>query len=92
MLRKLQSIERIHITAPRGTDIEVGVPKEVKFDTDCIIVLLMSTVNLENFGNLPVGEVWSEKSEIITLLNKGKRERRKSSLPCQTRGKWHSGM
>ena len=76
MLRKLQGTEKIRITAPRGTDIEVEVPKEVKFDTDCIIVPPNVYGQPGKFGNLPVGEVWSEKSEIITLLNKenGKEE------------------
>jgi len=77
MLRKLKGTEKILITAPRGTDIEVEVPKEVKFDTDCIIVPPNVYGQPGKFGNLPVGEVWSEKSEIITLLNKenGKEER-----------------
>jgi hypothetical protein len=38
ILRKLQNTKKLCITAPRGTDIEVEVPKQVKFDTDCIIV------------------------------------------------------
>lgn len=76
MLLRLQGTKKIHITAPRGTDIEVEVPEEVKFDTDCIIVPPNVYGQPGKFGNLPVGEVWSEKSEIVTLINKenGKEE------------------
>ena len=76
MLRKLQNIERIHITAPRGTDIEIEVPKQVKFDTDCVIVPPNVYGKPGKMGNLPVGEVWSDKGKTIQVLNQetGKEE------------------
>jgi len=76
ILQKLQNIKKLHITAPRGTDIEVEVPKQVKFDTDCIIVPPNVYGKPGKVGNLPVGEVWSDKGEIIQVLNKetGKEE------------------
>jgi hypothetical protein len=76
ILQKLQNIEKIHITAPRGTDVEVGVPRQVKFDTDCIIVPPNVYGKPGKVGNLPVGEVWSDKGETIRVLNKetGKEE------------------
>jgi leucyl aminopeptidase (aminopeptidase T) len=70
ILQKLQNVKKIHITAPRGTDIEVEVPEVVKFDTDCIIVPPNVYGKPGKFGNLPVGEVWSERGEIIKVLNR----------------------
>jgi leucyl aminopeptidase (aminopeptidase T) len=69
ILEKLQNIRKIHITAPRGTDVEIDVPKQMKFDTDCVIVPPNVYGNPGKFGNLPVGEVWSQKGEIIKVVN-----------------------
>jgi len=76
MLRELQNTKKLHITAPRGTDIDVEIPKQVKFDTDCIIVPPNVYGKPGKFGNLPVGEVWADRSEAIQVLNKetGKEE------------------
>jgi hypothetical protein len=76
ILQKLQNTKRLHITAPGGTDIEVEMPKQVKFDTDCVIVPPNVYGKPGKFGNLPVGEVWSQKGEIIQIVNKetGKEE------------------
>jgi len=76
LLRKLRNVGRIHITAPGGTDIEVEMPRQLKFDTDCVIVPPNVYGYSGKFGNLPVGEVWSEKGEIIVVINKetGKEE------------------
>jgi hypothetical protein len=69
ILQKLQAIEKIRITASGGTDIEIEIPKSVKFDTDCTIVP-PNVYNLPGkFGNLPVGEVWAQKNEIIRVSN-----------------------
>ncbi|TRO47601.1 hypothetical protein E2P60_02805, partial [Candidatus Bathyarchaeota archaeon] len=76
LLQKLQNTKKLNITAPGGTDIEVEVPKQVKFDTDCVIVPPNVYGKPGKFGNLPVGEVWSQKGEIIQVVNKetGKEE------------------
>jgi hypothetical protein len=76
MLRKLQNIKTIRITSPRGTDVEIKVPKQVKFDTDCIIVPPNVYGKPGKVGNLPVGEVWSDKGKTIQVLNEetGKEE------------------
>jgi hypothetical protein len=76
LLQKLQNAKKLHIAAPGGTDIEVELPKQVKFDTDCIIVPPNVYGEPGKFGNLPVGEVWSQKGEIIQVVNKetGKEE------------------
>lgn len=70
MLQKLTNTKKIRITSSRGTDIEIGVPKQVKFDTDCIIVPPNVYGYPGKFGNLPIGEVWSQKGEIIEVTNK----------------------
>jgi hypothetical protein len=76
LLQKLQNTNKIQITAPGGTNIEIEIPKQVKFDTDCIIVPPNIYGKPGKFGNLPVGEVWSQKGEIIQVINKqtGKKE------------------
>ncbi|HUU88281.1 MAG TPA: hypothetical protein VMX17_11075, partial [Candidatus Glassbacteria bacterium] len=70
LLQKLQNTKIIQITAPGGTDIEIEIPKQTKFDTDCIIVPPNIYGKPGKFGNLPVGEVWSQKGKIIQVLNK----------------------
>jgi aminopeptidase len=76
ILGELQNVEKLHITAPGGTDIEIEVEKQVKFDTDCIIVPPNVYGEPGKFGNLPVGEVWCQKGEIRRVVNKenGKEE------------------
>jgi hypothetical protein len=76
ILKKLQNTKKLHITAPGGTDIEIKMPKQVKFDTDCVIVPPNVYGKPGKFGNLPVGEVWSQKGKIIQVINKetGKEE------------------
>jgi hypothetical protein len=76
LLQKLQNIKKLHITAPRGTDIEIEVPKQVKPDTDCVIVPPNVYGKPGKMGNLPVGEVWLDKGEVIQVVDKetGKKE------------------
>ena len=83
ILRKLQEVKKIHIDAPGGTDIEVEIPREVRFDTDCIIVPPNVYGGPGKFGNLPVGEVWSEKGKIITVLNKKTGREESQSYPVK---------
>lgn len=70
LLRKMQKIAKLRIVAPGGTDIEVEIPKQVKFDTDCVIVPPNVYGKPGKFGNLPVGEVWAQKGEIIQVVDK----------------------
>ena len=76
ILQKLRNTKKLQITAPRGTDIEVEVSKQVKFDTDCVIVPPNVYGKPGKFGNLPVGEVWSQKGKTIQVVNRetGKEE------------------
>ena len=83
MLQRLQNVEKIHITAPGGTDIEVLVPWEIKFDTDCTIVPPNVYGKPGKFGNLPVGEVWSQKGEIVKVLNKETGEIESQNYPLK---------
>ena len=70
ILQQLQNLKKLRITAPGGTDIEVEVGKHVKFDTDCIIVPPGVYGTPGKFGNLPVGEVWSQKGRVINVVNR----------------------
>jgi aminopeptidase len=83
LLQKLQNIKKLHITAPGGTDIEVEVGKQVKFDTDCIIVPPNVYGKPGKFGNLPVGEVWSQKGEIIQVIDKETGKEKKLYYPVR---------
>jgi leucyl aminopeptidase (aminopeptidase T) len=83
LLQKLQNIEKIRITSPGGTNIEVGVPKQLKFDTDCIIVPPNVYGKPGRFGNLPVGEVWVQKGEITRVLNKATRKEEHQHYPVK---------
>jgi hypothetical protein len=89
LLQKLQNIEKIRITSPGGTNIEVHVPKQLKFDTDCIIVPPNVYSKPGKFGNLPVGEVWAQKGEIMRVLNKesGKDEHQHYPVKLVANGK-----
>ena len=70
LLKEVQGITKLHITAPGGTDITVIVPSEIKFDTDCTIIPPNVYGGPGRFGNLPVGEVWSQKDKLIQAVNK----------------------
>jgi hypothetical protein len=89
LLQELQNIEKIRVTSPGGTNIEVGIPKQLKFDTDCIIVPPNVYGKQGKFGNLPVGEVWVQKGEIMRVLNKatGKQERQHYPVKLMANGK-----
>lgn len=83
MLRELQDVERIHITAPGGTDIEIEIPRSVKFDTDCTIVPPNVYGGPGKFGNLPVGEVWAQRDEIIRVSSNATGEIEIQSYPVK---------
>ncbi len=83
LLAKLEGIKKLHITAPAGTDIEVEVPSEMKFDTDCIIMPPNIYGQPGKFGNLPVGEVWAEKSEAINVRNRETGKTESQSYPLK---------
>ncbi len=89
ILRKLQNIKKIRITAHGGTDIEVEVSKQIKFDTDCVIVPPNVYGGVGKFGNLPVGEVWSQKGKIIKAMNAetGKQETQNYPVKQKANGK-----
>lgn len=83
LLQKLRSINRIHITAPGGTDLEIEVPSEIVFDTDCVIVPPNVYGEPGKFGNLPIGEVWSQKGKIIPVHNKESGRTEKQNYPVK---------
>ncbi|UCE28922.1 MAG: aminopeptidase [Candidatus Bathyarchaeota archaeon] len=67
MLQKLQDIWELHITAPSGADVRIGIPEIVKFETDCLIIPPNIYGKPGKFGNLPIGEVWAEKGTFIEV-------------------------
>jgi hypothetical protein len=87
ILQKLRNVRKLTITAPRGTDIEIEIPEEVKFDTDCIIVPPNVYGKPGKFGNLPVGEVWAQKSSIIRVLNRQMERNESQSYPIKLNAK-----
>jgi len=56
MLQKLNGVKTVSIVAPAGTDINVELPTEVKFETDCICVPPDAYGNPGKICNLPIGE------------------------------------
>jgi Leucyl aminopeptidase (aminopeptidase T) len=85
LLRAVHGIVKLHITAPGGTDITVEIPDEVKFDTDCTIIPPNVYGGPGRFGNLPVGEVWSQKDKIIQVANKQTGKTEAQSYPVKHR-------
>ena len=83
LLQKLKNVRKVHITSQAGTDLEVQVPAEVRFDTDCTIIPPNIYGKPGKFGNLPVGEVWSQKDEIIQVLNKASGKKENQSYPVK---------
>ena len=83
ILHELEKVVKIHVTAPSGTDIEIEIPPQVRFDTDCSIVAPNVYGKPGKFGNLPVGEVWAQKDEIIDVLNRDTGLIEKQSYPVK---------
>ncbi len=83
MLQELKNVKQIHVSAPGGTDIEVEVPPQIKFDTDCIITAPNIYGKPGKFGNLPVGEVWSQRDETIEVTNKQTGKTEMQSYPVK---------
>jgi len=85
LLTNLRGIVKFHITAPSGTDITVEIPKGVTFDTDCTIVPPNAYGGPGRFGNLPVGEVWSQKDKLIEVVDKETGKTEAQSYPVKHR-------
>jgi hypothetical protein len=83
LLADLKGIRKLHITAPGGTDLTVEIPDEVVFDTDCTIVPPNAYGGPGRFGNLPVGEVWSQKDQLISVVNRQTGKTESQSYPVK---------
>lgn len=83
LLRELRGVTKLRITAPGGTDLTVQIPEDVVFDTDCVIVPPNVYGGAGRFGNLPVGEVWSQRDKIIQAVNKQTGEAETQSYPVK---------
>jgi aminopeptidase len=85
LLLNLRGVKKFHITAPGGTDLTVEIPDEVVFDTDCVIVPPNAYGGPGRFGNLPVGEVWSQKDLLIEVVNRQTGQTESQSYPVRHR-------
>lgn len=83
MLGMLKGVKELYITAPGGTDIEIGIPEGIFFETDCIIVPPDVYGHKGKFGNLPVGEVWAEKGEDLEVFDKEERKKITQHYPVK---------
>lgn len=69
MLKLLNGVKTLKVTAPGGTDIEIKIPQEFRWDTDCRIVPPGADGEKGVFGNMPVGEIWSEKRKKVKVFD-----------------------
>ena len=83
LLDRLQNIRRIHITSPQGTDIELELPEQSKFDTDCVIIPPDIHGHPGKVGNLPIGEVFFQKENIIEVVNGNTGKTEKQPYPAK---------
>ncbi len=83
LLQNLRDVVKFHITAPGGTDITIEIPSEVVFDTDCTIIPPNVYGGSGKFGNLPVGEVWSQKDKLIQVVNRQSGKTESQSYPVK---------
>ncbi len=70
MLDLLEGVEKVKITAPAGTDIEIEIPSKLKWKTDCIITPPDVYGNPGNMGNLPVGEICIYRRGEVSVAGK----------------------
>jgi hypothetical protein len=70
MMKLTEYAERLYITAPGGTDLEVVIPENIPWETDCTVVPPDAKGNKGKFGNLPPGENWLEDDEDIEVYNR----------------------
>ncbi len=70
MLSFLNGVKKLHIDAPAGTSLNVEMPSEVIFETDCIAVPPDPYGNLGIMHNLPIGEVCALRRKDISVAGK----------------------
>lgn len=70
MLEALKGAKTVHITAPAGTDIKIGLPSELKWETDCIVVPPDPYGDPGIFGNFVPGEVFIERRRQVSVAGR----------------------
>jgi len=70
MLGTLKGVKSLHVNAPSGTDLDVGMPSDVVFETDCIAVPPDTYGNPGKMHNLPIGEVCALKRKEVGVAGK----------------------
>lgn len=72
MLQLLEDVKSLYVNAPGKTSIEIEIPSEFKWYTDCKIVPPGPKGEIGVFGNMPVGEIWTEERKNISVVDKDK--------------------
>jgi len=70
MLNLLDDVRSIKVTAPAGTDIEVGIPSELIWETDCKIVPPDPYGDPGAMGNFIPGEVCIERRKKVSVAGR----------------------
>jgi hypothetical protein len=70
MLKLLNGVKKLHINAPAGTALDVEMPSEVIFETDCVAVPPDTYGNPGKMHNLPVGEVCALRRKKVSIAGK----------------------
>lgn len=70
MLEILKGVKAVHITAPAGTDIEIGLPSELIWETDCTVVPPDPYGYPGKFGNFVPGEVCIERRRKVSVAGR----------------------
>jgi len=70
LLGLLDGVEKVEITASAGTNIDIEIPSELKWKTDCKITPPDVYGNPGNMGNIPMGEVCIFKRKEVSVAGK----------------------
>lgn len=67
MLKLLKGVKKLHVRSPSGTNLEIVIPENVRFATDCIIKPPGVYGDIGRFGNIPVGEVCGHRRISVSI-------------------------
>ncbi|NIO44140.1 MAG: hypothetical protein GTN36_01100 [Candidatus Aenigmarchaeota archaeon] len=70
MLETLKGVKTVQIKAPAGTDIEIEIPSELIWETDCIVVPPDPYGDPGIFGNFVPGEVCIERRRKVSVAGR----------------------
>ena len=70
MLRILKGAKSLHVNAPAGTALDIEIPPEVVFETDCIVTPPDAYGNPGVMHNLPIGEVCALRRKKFSIAGR----------------------